>query len=191
MKNIVFIVAGLTIVVIILVATFLYEPRLAVEPEIEGPPIDTPEVVEPENDEPEEPAIIPEEATAVKVFFGSSKLDPKGEGCENVYAVEREIEPTPAVAKEALDQLLASVTSAEKADGYFTNINSKARVVSIAIENGVATVVFSDEFENGLAGSCKVTSVRAQVEETLKQFASVKDVIIKVEGVPDEEVLQP
>ncbi|MEK7183480.1 MAG: GerMN domain-containing protein [Patescibacteria group bacterium] len=191
MKNLVFIVAGLTIVTIILVVTFVYEPELAVEPEIEETPIDTSVVDEPEDTEPEEPVAIPEEVSSVKVFFSNSEQDPNTERCEEVYAVERDIQPTPAVAKEALDQLLAGVTSSENADGYFTNINAKARVVSVAIENGVATVVFSEDFENGLAGSCKVTSARAQVEETLKQFASVKDVIIKVEGVPDEEVLQP
>jgi spore germination protein GerM len=186
MKNFLFITAGLTVVVLIVVATLVYErpPELAETPAEEPAPVVVPEP------EPE-PVFIPEEITSVKVFFSNSQEDPGAEVCEQVYSVEREIEPTPAVAKEALDQLLAGVTADEKVGGYFTNINTRARVVSVAIEQGVATVVFNEDFQTGMAGACKVTAVRAQIEETLKQFPTVQEVIIKVEGIPDEEVLQP
>jgi spore germination protein GerM len=95
------------------------------------------------------------------------------------------------VAKESLDQLLAGVTANEKVGGYFTNLNSKARVVSVVVEQGVATVVFNEDFQTGLAGACKVTAAKAQIEETLLQFSTVETVIIQVESIPDEEVLQP
>jgi len=190
MKNILFIAAGLSIVAAILVATFFYEQAEPGETTVVEP---APVSVQPENGEPEieEPVIAPEDMTSVNVFFSNTQKDPNTEQCEQVYAVARTIEPTLAVAKEALDQLLAGVTDAEKAEGYSSSLNSQARVVSIAVESGVATVVFNESFQNGLAGACKVTAVRAQIEATLKQFASVKEVVIKVEGVADEEVLQP
>jgi spore germination protein GerM len=187
MKNVFFIVAGLTIVVVILVATIVHEQPEPAPVE----PIETPVVIEPEPIEPDEPVFDPEGLTSVKVYFSNSEKDPNTEKCEQVYAVEREIEPTLAVAKEALDQLLAGVNEVEEEQEYFTNINSSARVVSVSVENEVATVMFTKEFENGLAGSCRVAAVRSQVEQTLLQFPTVKEVIIKVEGVPDEEVLQP
>ena len=187
MKNLLFIVAGLTAIIVILVATMLHS-QPAPLPEA---PAETPVVIEPEEPEPEVPAFDSESITSVKVFFSNSEQDPNTEKCEQVYAAEREIEPTLAVAKEALDQLLMGVNELEEEQKYFTNINSAARVVSVAVEDGVATVMFTKEFESGLAGSCRVTAVRSQVEQTLLQFPTVKSVVIKVEGVPDEEVLQP
>ncbi|HPP18950.1 MAG TPA: GerMN domain-containing protein, partial [Candidatus Dojkabacteria bacterium] len=60
----------------------------------------------------------------------------------------------------------------------------------LSIEDGVARVDFSKELEEGVAGSCKVESIRAQIEETLKQFDNIDSVIISVEGKV-EGILQP
>jgi len=42
-----------------------------------------------------------------------------------------------------------------------------------------------------VGGSCRVTTIRSQVEQTLMQFPSVTSVRISVEGYADDEVLQP
>ncbi len=184
MKNHVFIVVGLVIVLGILVVTFVHEQPLVIEPA----PIDVPVVPD---DQPVEPEPVPEELTSVKVFFGNTTLDASTESCDQVYSVVREIEPTVAVAKEALDQLLVGVTETEAGAGFFTSINQQARVESLVVTDGTATVVFNQDFATGMAGSCKVTAVRAQIEQTLKQFSTIEAVVIKITGVPDEEVLQP
>ena len=197
MKNAIFIVTGLSVVGAILVITFLYEqPSLSVTPEIdEGSghdETDEPSIVLPDTeDENDVSAPAADEITSVQIFFGSSKEDPDTRSCEVVYPVTRDIEPTLAVAKEAIDQLLAGVTDDEDDQGYFTSINTQARVETIVVEQGTATVEFSEEFADGLAGSCKVAAVRAQVEETLLALPMIDHVIIKIDGVPDEEVLQP
>lgn len=186
----IFIMAGMSLVLVIVAATLVYEqPDTVTVPNDESAPVVTP----PAEEEPEEevPVIEPEQITHVKVYFGNDREDPDAESCEEVYPVERDIEPTLAVAKESLDQLLAGVTRDEAADGYFSNIHVDARVVSVAVEQGTAVVVFSEDFQRGMSGSCKVLAARAQIEETLKQFANIQEVVIQVEGVPDEEVLQP
>ncbi|HRH32114.1 MAG TPA: GerMN domain-containing protein, partial [bacterium] len=74
---------------------------------------------------------------------------------------------------------------------YFSSLPIFGEVESLIITQGVATVTFSEDFKKGLAGSCKVAAVRAQIEQTLKQFTDITSVQIKINGVPDEEVLQP
>lgn len=192
MKNFIFIVAGLTLVVLIVAATLVYEqphntPQGPIDEEPAPVGIPNDQIPQPEP----EPVFNPEEITSVKVFFSNTQEDPNSEKCEEVYSVDREIEPTLAVAKESLDQLLAGVTASEKAGGYHTNINSQARVVSVAVEQGVATVEFNEDFQTGMAGACKVTAARAQIERTLLQFPNIKEVVIRVENIPDAEVLQP
>lgn len=83
------------------------------------------------------------------------------------------------------------VMAPEMAQGYFSSLPADGEVESLVIARGVATVTFSENFKNGLAGSCKVAAVRAQIEQTLKQFGDITTVEIKILGVPDEEVLQP
>jgi len=41
-----------------------------------------------------------------------------------------------------------------------------------------------------VAGSCRVGAIRAQIEETLKQFPTVQNVIISVNG-NTENILEP
>src|SRR5574340_78320 len=60
-----------------------------------------------------------EETMTVKVFFGNSIFDPEVLDCQKNFAVERIIPKTVAVARAALEQLLAGPTEEEKAEGYF------------------------------------------------------------------------
>jgi spore germination protein GerM len=71
-----------------------------------------------------------------------------------------------------------------------TIIPSGTKLNSLIIKNGVATVDFNTKLTDGVAGSCKVGAIRAQIEETLKQFPTITDVTISVNGV-SEGILQP
>jgi len=125
----------------------------------------------------------------VKVFFANDNID-KEVTCSNVYYVEREVANTKAIATAAIEELLKGVSERETADGYRTLINSNVKINKLTIENSIAKIDFSSEFEKGMGGSCKVSLIRKQVEETLKQFETVKSVVISVNG-DSENILQP
>ena len=60
----------------------------------------------------------------------------------------------------------------------------------MTIADETAKVDFDETMEKGMGGSCRVSAIRAQITETLKQFSTVKDVIISVNG-RTEDILQP
>jgi len=134
--------------------------------------------------------VAEEENVDVKVFFPNSKLNPDMEDCKLVYPVTRTIPKTVAVAKAALEELIKGLTQEDKDDAYFTNINSNVKILGLSIENKVARVDFSKELEEGVGGSCKVDTIKAQIEETLKQFDTIDSVVISIEG-KTEGILQP
>lgn len=129
------------------------------------------------------------ETLTVKAYFNNDKMDPEF-SCNKVFPVERRIVKTQAVARGALEELLKGTTSAEEAKGFFTSINSGVKIQKLNIENGVAKVEFDEQLEFQVGGSCRVSAIRAQINQTLKQFSSVKEVIISVNG-RTEDVLQP
>lgn len=60
----------------------------------------------------------------------------------------------------------------------------------LTIENGVATADFSDEMRAYGGGSLRVLLIREQITRTLKEFPSVREVVIAIEG-ETEGVLEP
>ncbi|MFA5128478.1 MAG: GerMN domain-containing protein [Patescibacteria group bacterium] len=131
-----------------------------------------------------------EETMTVKVFFGNSIFDPEVLDCQKNFAVERTIPKTEAVARAALEQLLSGPTDAEKAEGYFTSINPGVKIQSLVVANGIANVDFDEQLEFQVGGSCRVAAIASQIRETLKQFPTVTDVVISING-RTEDILQP
>lgn len=125
----------------------------------------------------------------VKVFFNNSKLDPAFV-CDKVFPSTREIPWTAGVGRAAIEALLKGPSEAEKSADYFTNINPNVRINTLVIENGIARIDLSEELDRNIGGSCRVTAIRAQITETLKQFSTVQDVIISING-RTEDILQP
>ncbi len=130
------------------------------------------------------------ETMMVRAFFGNSVENPSSLVCEAVYPVARTIPRTTTVARAAMEQTLRGVTASESAEGYYTSINEGTQVNSLKIENGVAHVDLSASLNTGVAGACRVTNIRSQITETLKQFSNVKSVVISVNG-KTEGILQP
>lgn len=129
------------------------------------------------------------DALTVRVYFGNSRLDSEGLG-DKVFAVERRIPNTLAVARRALEDLLEGPTDEEQDRDYFTNINPGVKIQRLVIENSVAKVDFNEQLQARVAGSCRVFAIRAQINQTLKQFPSVDDVIISINGRTCD-ILQP
>lgn len=134
--------------------------------------------------------VAPTATATVRVFFNNSNLDPEF-SCNKVFPVEREIKKTSAVARAALEELLKGPTEAEKAQGFFTSIiNSNVKIQTLTVENGTAKVDFNEQLEFQIGGSCRVSAIRAQITQTLKQFPTVSNVIISING-RTEDILQP
>lgn len=65
-----------------------------------------------------------------------------------------------------------------------------AQLQSLEIEDGVAQVDFSQDLDEGVAGSARVMALREQIKKTLLQFETVDEVVISVDG-QTEGILQP
>lgn len=129
------------------------------------------------------------ETMKVKVYFNNSKLDPEA-SCNKTFAVDREIPKTSSVARASLLKLLEGPTDKEKSDGYFTSINTGVVIQKLTIEDGVAKVDFNDQLEFQVGGSCRVSAIRSEITQTLKQFSTVEQVVISING-RTEDILQP
>lgn len=126
----------------------------------------------------------------VQAFFQNTQRDPDMLDCSKVYPVTRTVDKVPGVGRAALTELLKGPTIAEQAQGFASAINSEVEINRLVIEQGVARVDFSAELEREVGGSCRVEAIRAQITETLKQFPTVTEVVLSVDG-KTEEVLQP
>ncbi len=126
----------------------------------------------------------------IKLYFSNSQMDPSAGDCQKVFGITRKIPNTQIPGRWVLELLIAGPSETEKQQGYFSSINSDTWVKSLIIKDGVARADFSAELEKNSGGSCRVAAIRAQITETLKQFETVKSVIISVEGNV-EEALQP
>lgn len=130
------------------------------------------------------------EAMTVKVFFNNSQMDPEF-SCNKVFAIERKIAKTEAPARKALELLLeGALTFAEQEQGFGSSINPGVKIQRLTIENGAANVDFDEQMQFQVGGSCRVSAIRAQITETLKQFPTVDNVIISING-RTEDILQP
>ena len=139
-----------------------------------------------------------EETVKIKVFFSSTREDPKEMYCNKTYPVEREVFLQSTINESrlgelaylAVKELLKGPTEQEKRDGFFISINPSTKVQKITIIKGVAAIDFNDILDKNVAGSCKVQAIRSEITETLKQFSEIKNVVILVNG-SSEDILQP
>ena len=87
------------------------------------------------------------------------------------------------VATAALEALLAGPSRGEHASGVATAIPQGTRLLGISIQNGVATVDLTSEYQAG-GGSRSLQTRLAQVVYTLTQFPTVKTVRFQLDGAP-------
>lgn len=130
------------------------------------------------------PVRLPTASMKTKFFMPSGSAT----DCSEVVPVELDVARSALPVETALRTLLAvGPTMSSKRSA----IPPDTRLVSLKVSNGTATVVLSSELGNYGGGSCNVAAIRAQIESTLKQFSSVRNVIISQEGKTPEESLQP
>jgi spore germination protein GerM len=125
----------------------------------------------------------------IRVFFSNSTLDP-AHTCASVFPVSRNVRGIRKLKTAALAELLKGPSSEEIGKGYFTSIPSNAKLLSLRKENNVVYADFDEALDRGVAGSCRVSAIRAQISETLKQFPGVEAAVISIDGRRDD-ILQP
>jgi hypothetical protein len=130
------------------------------------------------------------ETMTVKVFFSNTKLDPEMQFCNKTYPINRIIPKTTGVARAAVEALLKGISKAEEDAGYVDQINAGVKIQSLSIKNGIAYIDFNQALQEKVGGSCKVGAISSQITETLKQFSTIKSVVISIDG-DSETSLQP
>jgi len=100
-----------------------------------------------------------------------------------LFVTERTEPFDPAIGTAALTSLFDGPTAAERAVGVFTGVPQGTELLSLSIENGLATADLSSEFESG-GGSASMFLRLAQLTYTLTQFESVDEVTFTLDGQP-------
>lgn len=125
-----------------------------------------------------------------QIYFPNKNTDPNFLDCSLVEGVSRQFDSSENLIENTLRELLVGPNAFEVQSGFFTSINSGVKILDLEISSSTIRVNFSSELENGVGGSCRVLSIRSQIENTLKQFNNINNVIIQVGG-REEDVLQP
>ncbi|MBA4371185.1 MAG: spore gernimation protein [Coriobacteriaceae bacterium] len=105
-------------------------------------------------------------------------------GTDEKLAPARRTVEAPAVAKGAMEALLAGPNAAERAAGLGTLVPAGTRLLGVKVgSDGVAVIDLSEEFDDG-GGTLSMTLRAAQLVYTFTQFPNVQGVRFRMEGKP-------
>lgn len=129
----------------------------------------------------------------VKIFMVA--LDDKGQsgpeiGCgDSLVAVDREVAPTKAPLTAAMTELLSVNDQYYGQSGFYNSLyQSDLQIENITIdEQGLASIYLTGTYS--LSGVCDGPRFEAQLVETARQFSTVKEVSIFINGKPLKEIL--
>ncbi len=151
-------------------------PAEPAPPSTDPAPAETPPGTETDNgSEPEQPEPAAEPFT-YEVWFTEG---------ESLFVVHRTEPKVPAVATMAMESLLEGPTASEAASGIGSAIPDDTTLLGVTVENGIATVDLSAEYESG-GGTLSMMMRLAQVVYTLTQFPTVQTVSFELDGQPVE-----
>ncbi|MFP4311999.1 MAG: GerMN domain-containing protein [Nitriliruptoraceae bacterium] len=130
-------------------------------------------------------AATPEETTPVRLYFLAPGGDTPARAGPFLVSVEREVEATEQIAHAAVRALIDGPTDEEESlvAEVSSSVPAETLLLGVTIEDAVATVDLSREFESG-GGSLSMFARLAQVVYTLTQFPTVDEVRFALEGDP-------
>jgi Sporulation and spore germination/Immunoglobulin-like domain of bacterial spore germination len=102
---------------------------------------------------------------------------------EGLFVSYRTGPATPRVGTAALEALLEGPDSFEEGYGLRTAIPDGTQLLGLSINDGIARVDLTSEFETG-GGSASMQARLAQVVYTITQFPTVKGVVFSLDGEP-------
>jgi spore germination protein GerM len=126
--------------------------------------------------------------SSFKVYFNNDRLATDSSACSAVFAVDRTVPKTSAIAAAALRNLFRGPSSRERSEGYrsFFSASTAGLLRRVRIEAKTAYLDLNDmrHILSGATSSCGSAELQAQVERTLLQFPTVERVIYAIEGDP-------
>ncbi|MFN2589422.1 MAG: Gmad2 immunoglobulin-like domain-containing protein [Actinomycetota bacterium] len=100
---------------------------------------------------------------------------------EHLFVTKRTQPATVAVGSASLNALLAGPSGPERSAGVGTTVPSGTKLLGLNIENGIATVDLSSNYDDG-GGSLSERMRLAQVVYTMTQFPTVQGVNFRMDG---------
>ncbi len=102
---------------------------------------------------------------------------------DKIGVAHRTMSKTQQVGAAAMKELLSGPNPKEQAAGLTSAIPAGTKFLGLTINNGLASVNLSGEYEAG-GGSLSMASRLAEVVYTLTQFSSVRQVTFQLDGKP-------
>jgi len=138
------------------------------------------------------PVVLPTTKMQVYVYWGNSKKNPNAADCSLVYPVAHEVAAyhikDRSDVEVAMHELLKGPTKWELSQGYYTSLPENVLQPELKDRD---EVVFGEELESGVGGSCRVSAIRSQIVETFKRNAEIETApTISIDG-RTEDILQP
>jgi len=126
----------------------------------------------------------------VQIYFVDLKKA-ETSSCEADVALKRVVINAETLGPGAIEMLIKGLTPKEtKSNKYISLINPKTLLQKFEVKGGVAYVDFDSGLNQEVAGSCKVTAIRSQIEKTLIALPDIDSVVISVNG-ETEGILEP
>lgn len=124
------------------------------------------------------------EMSAIAYFLLSGPADGGG---PFLVPVHRTVTGSEAVLRDALEQLLAGPTADEQAGSpsVSTSVPAATELLGVDLDDGVATVDLSGEFEEG-GGTASMQARLAQLVYTVTRIPDVDSVVLHLDGRPVE-----
>jgi germination protein M len=151
------------------------------DPDPDPTPTPTSPPADPDPDEASEDTTM----RAVRLYFVAPGGGTPGRADPFLVSVQREIPSTEGIATATLRELIDGPSTADEAliDGIATSVPADTLLLGVHIEDGLARVDLSREFEAG-GGSFSMFSRLAQVIYTTTQFPTVDEVQFMLDGRP-------
>jgi len=129
-----------------------------------------------------EPAGTVSEVTLVMLNQDVPANQEPERGCDLLAPITRSIKPTQAPLTAAMEELFAfDQTNVQEFYNFIANTNDTLRFDRATVENGTASIYLTGEL-SGLSGVCDNPRASIQINQTAKQFSTVEDVQIYLNG---------
>jgi germination protein M len=144
------------------------ETSTGAEPNVESAETGVTETAESEDSEPS----AVQSTVSYEVWFAQG---------ESLFVTYRTQDRTPRIGTAAVEALLAGPNEFERGYGLTSAIPGGTELLGLTIEDGVARVDLTSEFESG-GGTLSMQMRLAQIVYTLTQFPTVKGVVFSLDG---------
>jgi hypothetical protein len=115
----------------------------------------------------------------LRLFFPNANRS--GGDCTAVERVVREVPVSVSSARLALEALLRGPTQPEVIAGFRSTFPEGAAIRTVNLRRGTLTVDFNEAMQN-VGGSCRVQSIRASIDRTMKEIPGIRRVVITAMG---------